>query len=469
VAGGENGNSFDSVEIYNPGNDSWTIAVNHAYFGNIEDGNAMLLYNGQVLIEPQESTGIYAYKTFTFNPNNNTFTQTPTSPLNAIGEACWVKLANDNILVIDSDDSSAGATTAEYYNPHTGYWSNAVTGGTVPNIWPNVTGTGYVSESGPAFLLPNGNAIFFGGNGVTAVYNNGFWSQSATVPNGLGQKDAPGAMMVNGKVLLAVCSQGVNSDPSAINGVGPTSFYEYDYTANGGNGGYTLTGTPGGGISGRAGGLTLLDLPDGTVLLSGLGSHTYVYQPDGSPLGAGKPTIYGVRWNTDGTLHITGTLFTGISQGASYGDDEQMDSNYPLVRFTDGSGNVYYGTTYNWSTTSVQTGGTVVSTEVALPAAVYDSPNFFSLQVVANGIASDPVGFYSPVWVDFVNYNPIFQFGTFQFPYPTLHQGVSAVASGGTIAIDASSQPSTGHETVPYTVSKPMTIISVYGPSKVGN
>ena len=314
------------------------------------------------MIQPEGASSGYGGLTFLFNPGNNTFSQTTGAPSDAYGnislsECSWVKLPNDNVLAIDSDQLSTGATTAEMYNPNTETWQNAVTGGTVPNIWPDVTGTGKVSEMGPAFLLPNGNAIFFGGNLVTAVYNNGIWSQGATMNNGLGMKDAPGAMMVNGKILLAVSPQGINSSVSDINGIGPTSFYEYDYTANGGAGGYALAPSPGSGISSRAQALKFLDLPDGTVLLSTGGSQLYIYQPDLSPLPAGQPNINKVQWNPDGSLHLTGTLFNGISQGAAYGDNEQMDSNFPLVRFTDGSGNVYYGRTYNWSSTSVQTGG----------------------------------------------------------------------------------------------------------------
>ena len=93
-----------------------------------------------------------------------------------------MKLPNDNVLAIDSDQLSTGATTAEMYNPSTGTWQNAVTGGTVPNIWPDMSGSGIVSEMGPAFLLPNGNAIFFGGNGVTAIYDNGFCSKARHFP-----------------------------------------------------------------------------------------------------------------------------------------------------------------------------------------------------------------------------------------------------------------------------------------------
>src|SRR5262249_24916506 len=91
----------------------------------------------------------------------------------------------------------------------------------------------------------------------------------------------------------------------------------------------------------------------------------------------------------DGTYHLTGTLFNGISEGAGYGDDAQMDSNYPLVRLTDMlSGTVYYARTFNWSRTSVMTSNQMVSTEFALPAGL--PVGNYLLVVIANGIASDP-------------------------------------------------------------------------------
>src|SRR4029077_2785130 len=155
----------------------------------------------------------------------------------------------------------------------------------------------------------------------------------------------------------------------------------------------------------------------------------------------------------------------GLSQGASYGDDAQMDSNYPLVRFTDDSGKVSYGRTYNWNSTSVQVFGKVVTTECTEPTNFFSSPATFSIQVVANGIASDPVT-AEPVWVDF-NYTNFFQLGTYSFPFQTLAQGTNAVASGQLIAINANVQPSASHETM--TISKAMTIISVAGPSTIGS
>jgi hypothetical protein len=129
----------------------------------------------------------------------------------------------------------------------------------------------------------------------------------------------------------------------------------------------------------------MLVLPDGNILYSHMTSQLYVYHPSGSPLAAGKPVINNITPNGDGSYHLTGTGFNGISEGATYGDDLQMNSNYPLVRLTSGGGTVYYARTYNWSRTSVMTGSAIVTTEftppTSLPAGVY------SLAVVANGIA----------------------------------------------------------------------------------
>jgi hypothetical protein len=70
----------------------------------------------------------------------------------------------------------------------------------------------------------------------------------------------------------------------------------------------------------------------------------------------------------------------------------------------------------------------------------------------------------APVWVNF-NYSGS-QNGTYQNPYETLSQGASAVASGGTVAINATVQASHSAQTL--TISKAMTIISVNGPSTIG-
>jgi hypothetical protein len=88
---------------------------------------------------------------------------------------------------------------------------------------------------------------------------------------------------------------------------------------------------------------------------------------------------------------LTGTQLTGISEGAAYGDDAEMSTNYPIVQLVSGSGQVYYARTYNWSSTGVATGSTVESTSFTLPSGL---PNgTYSLYAIANGIASTPVSF----------------------------------------------------------------------------
>src|SRR5262245_18401540 len=125
--------------------------------------------------------------------------------------------------------------------------------------------------------------------------------------------DAPGAMIVDGKILCAL-SNTFNSTTSY--------FYEYDYLANSYKqvSGPTKTFYNLGTFQ-----FYMLDLPDGTILCSVSTTDLYVYRPSGSPLAARKPTISSVRANADGSFHLIGTLLNGISAGAAYGDDAQMD------------------------------------------------------------------------------------------------------------------------------------------------
>lgn len=107
------------------------------------------------------------------------------------------------------------------------------------------------------------------------------------------------------------------------------------------------------------------------------------------------------------------------------------------------------------------TGSTPVTTEFAVPGWV--PPGTYSLAVIANGNPSDPVSFTynGPVWVDF-NYIVGTENGSYSEPYDTLSKGVSAVSSGGTIAI----KPGLSHETM--TISAPMTITAVGGAATIG-
>ncbi len=375
IAGAEYGSGTNAAEVYDPKSDTWT-EVGPVVSGQVKflDNISKMLPNGDILIAPVGPATPGG--TVIFHPAANNFTAGPRLFRGFYqDEASWVKLPDDSILTIDPF-----GTHSERYIPSINKWVN-------DSDIPVQIYNSDLGEMGPGFLLPNGKAFFLGGTSHTAIYtpsgttNMGTWGAGPDIPGGHGVSDGAGAMMINGKVLCAV---GSSSNYDA-----PTWFYEYDYVSNS----FTPANGPNGATENAPPYYTaMLDLPDGTVLMSRFSRTIYVYQPDGSPLDAGKPTITGITRNPDQSYHLTGTLLNGISEGAAYGDDIQMDSNYPLIRLRNAAGNVYYARTFNWSTSSVMTGNRPVTTEFMVPTNV--PIGIYSLVAVANGISSDPVNFF---------------------------------------------------------------------------
>jgi hypothetical protein len=168
-------------------------------------------------------------------------------------------------------------------------------------------------------------------------------------------------------------------------------FYEFDYLTDS----FTKVGAPGltfthDSIDDASYKSNMLALPDGTILYATQGTDNYyVYTPSGAPLAAGKPTVNSLIKLDCDTFLATGTLFNGISEGACYGDDWQMATNYPLVRLSRND-SVFYAATYNWNSTGVMRGSQADTTQFVIPH-TYPLLGDYSLQVVVNGIASDPV------------------------------------------------------------------------------
>jgi hypothetical protein len=468
VAGGEYGEGTNhNAEIYDPLDDTWTVAPNTPGVVQFADSCSEMLPNGNVLVSPVDTT-TYG-ETLIWNTYAGTWSVGPTLyEYGDSSEASWVKLPDNSILTVAAlGNSGASGYTSQRYIPSLNQW---IPDANLPvQIYANLL-PHYVGETGPAFLLPNGKAFFVGGTGATALYtptgstNKGSWSAGAYIPNSLASADAPGAMMPNGQVLCAVSPAPYITQGTNVNFGSPTSFYIYNYSSGSG-GSWTQINSPTGGTTDNE--VTyndrMLVLPDGTVLFTD-GNSVYDYVPGGSQVASGQPVIDGISYNEDGSLLITGVLLNGISEGASYGDDAQMNSNYPIVRFTSG-GVVFYGRTYNWSSTCVDNPNLIVSTQCIIPPNLPPGP--CSIQVIANGIASALYYFNGPVWVDF-NYTGGLQLGTYDYPYKTLAQGVSAVNSGGTILLNANVQPSQSDEP-PQSISKAMTIYSVDGPSTIGD
>jgi hypothetical protein len=389
VAGGEYGTGFAKSEVYNPLTNSWSAApistaqLNPAQQSpaaaepqGIYDACSELLPNGNVIVTPVAPRTYGG--TLIYNPTTNAWSAGPTLFRGGYqAEASWVKLPDNTILTIDPF-----GVNCERYNPVSNSWIND--SNTTNSLYDPVLG-----EMGPAILLPSGKAFFVGGSGHTAVYTPtgttapGSWMAGPDVPGNLAAPDAPGAMLVTGRVLCAVGPKLYLDATNQPVFPTPTSFYEYDPATNA----FAVQPAPVGVSDNIPPYATMmLALPDGNVLYSHYGADLYVYQPTGTAQTAGRPVVASLAQNADGTYHLTGTGFNGMSVGAAYGDDAQMNTNYPLVRFSGAGNAVFYARTFNWSSTGVMTGALPVSTEFKLPTVLQTGQ--FSLAVIANGIAS---------------------------------------------------------------------------------
>jgi len=369
VAGGEYGSGNTKSETYDPLTDVWTSCPNPG--GSISDANSEILPDGKLL---QALVQGNLRKTKIYNPDSNTYSTGPQC-LGKHNESSWVKLPDSSILMVDR-----GTDNSERFIPSLNKW---VADGDVPvDLYDGIL------ETGPALLLPDGRVWHEGSTGHTAYYTPsgdtlpGTWEAGPDIPNGNGTDDAPMAMLPDGKILIAVAPKGGFNNP--------TVFYEFDYLTDT----YTSLTAPDGAASYNIPcyetGMVLL--PTGQILVGFQDSaNYYIYTPAGSPLDEGKPTISGIYENgCTNTYTLTGTLFNGIGEGACYGDDWQMASNYPIVRLSNGN-KVYYGRTTFWNRTGVATGSLPDTTQLSLPADL--PPATYSLVVVANGIESDPILF----------------------------------------------------------------------------
>ena len=391
VAGGEYGPGGTKGEVYDPVTNTWTNCGAIPGGWNIYDGNSQLLYTGNVLEGPQIGSAS-SYNILQWSPTTLNYTTEANAPLNH-DEAEWVKLPDSSVLYV-----GIASQNSCRYLPKTNTWLSDA--GVPVKIFDQ-----YGEESGCGFMLPNGKAIFFGATEYNAIYTPtgtstpGSWAAAADFPTIgttlVGQPDASGAMMVNGHILLAVSPLGTSSSDEFRT---PTYFVEYNYVTNT----FTqVTSTiPTLGADSMAGvacfQTNMLDLPDGNVLVSldqaGNSNQYWVYTPGSAAIAQGKPTINSILPDGCPSYKITGKLFNGISEGAAYGDDWQMSTNWPLVRLTNG-GNVFYAKTTNWNRIGAVQTDSAEDTAVFTPPATLTPGTTYSLVVVVNGFASSPTLF----------------------------------------------------------------------------
>ncbi len=133
----------------------------------------------------------------------------------------------------------------------------------------------------------------------------------------------------------------------------------------------------------------MLMLPTGQILFCDGSTQLYVYTPDGAASPSLQPAINSITAKGGGVFTLSGTQLTGQSAGASYGDDEQNDTSFPIISMTNASGAAYYARTTNWSYIGVGGGSTPQTVDFALNAQIL--PGAYSLVVSGAGIQSEPV------------------------------------------------------------------------------
>jgi hypothetical protein len=170
---------------------------------------------------------------------------------------------------------------------------------------------------------------------------------------------------------------------SGVSGYVPSHYWEYDPTTTGG-GSFTQVPPP------PATGFipVFLALPNGQVLTTTQSAtQAYVYTPTGGPQDAWRPAVTSVGPVSLGHVVVHGTQLNGLTNGASFGDDFDMETSFPVVWLVDASGNVTFGRTFQFDQMAPRLGA-AGSFELALPNTLADGS--YSMHVSASGVEAAP-------------------------------------------------------------------------------
>ena len=428
VIGGEDnpGTSGNGVEtnigfLYNPVTDSWSTQLTEPFgTGNFGDAISVVLQDGTMVVGSINNTVSTTGPMASFSPSTLTFTAlNDTGKLDSNSEEGWTILPNGKVLAVDAGI----ANSFEIYdpNPTVNAWTSPAPGTTAGLTLADTGGNCRSIELGPTVALPNGTIIQFSGgpSGKNGIYDitSGTWSHNVNLdfPPGPGTEgqltvsDGPASLLPNGHAVV-MASPGCKATGATctVNGPGctctaglcytpfnsPSHIYDWDGTTlnevtTSGSGFANVTSYDS--YQGR-----MLLLPTGEVLVvannQGGTQTVELYTGAGGPKDAWRPVITGAPHSVDPgkSYSISGMQFNGFSQGATYGDNAQMATNYPLVRITNpGTGHVFYARTHNHSRMGVEAVG---STEIE--TTTFDAPNdpeiggVCDLEVVTNGIPS---------------------------------------------------------------------------------
>jgi hypothetical protein len=401
VEGGEyNGFSPEGVwtnqgAIYNPVKNKWKRVSPPEGWANIGDAESDVLANGTfMLAQPCQdctsTSGTLTTDDALFNADTSSWLVIPGQGKNDPNdEEGWTLEPSGQLLTIDL----WLPPTTELFTPSSLSWSSAGNTTTSPVNSPAV-------EIGPQVEMPGGNTFVVGGGtsneeppeactthkaAPTALYDYAArkWEKGPPIPTIEGMQydsaDGPGSVLPDGNVLFDVSACTYNT---------PLAFDLYNAASN------TISPVPD--VPNAANDSTyytrMLALPNGQVLFDDGSTQMELYTAGGTPNPEWAPSVTSISSTVlkpGKTAGLSGTQLAGLDQGATYGDDVQDNTNFPLVRITNSqSGVVTYARTGNWSSVSVAPGA-ASSTDFTVPKGTPAGQS--TLEVLANGIASEPV------------------------------------------------------------------------------
>jgi hypothetical protein len=401
---GENAVWSNRGAIYNPVTNRWASVAPPPGWTNIGDAASDVLNNGTFMLQHPCNTCLtdpnLTVDDALLNARTLKWRVIPgTGKNDPNDEEGWTLEPSGQLLTVDTWIPAA----TQLFSPRTKTWSfagNTATNGNPVNPFP-------VVEIGPQVEMPGGNTFVVGAGTSTqepptacttdaptqtALYQYkpgtaGTWVAGPEIPaidnQQFGAADGPGSVLPDGNVLFDVSACVYNT---------PTHFFVYNASSN------TLTQIPD--VPNAPNDSTyytkMLALPNGQVLFNDGSSQMEVYTAGGTPKPSWAPSITSLSSThlaPGGSYALSGRQLAGLDPGATYGDDVQDNTNFPLVRITNSAtGVVTYARTSGWTSVSVAP-GTRSATRFTLPPGIPAGKS--TLVVVANGIASSP----STVWV----------------------------------------------------------------------